>query len=270
MINNTTGPILDIHHHIGPRDRLSGTDEDYDFEAAAEKHLRVMDDYGIAEACLIASHNARISGTDDVRWLNTRVAEVTAAHPDRFVACAGTVDPGLGADGIKEVEFCARELGMNALAWHARFAGMPIDSPSIARYVQVAADLDTPIMMHMMAESNWEAPWRLVRIAEQVPNARILALDAFTALHQVEWVLAVGAKVPNVIFETAFLRSCSMLLEKLVASHGAEQIVFGSGYYDDTRTRAPGALSEFAAMDISDDDLRLMVRDNARQFLGLA
>jgi len=120
-----------------------------------------------------------------------------------------------------------------------------------------------------MAESSFEAAWRLVRVAQMVPTARILALDAFTSLTQVEYVVNVAAEVPNLQFETAFLRSCSTFLERLVREHGAEKIVFGSGYYDDKRTTAPGALSEFGAMELGEADRELLLGGNARAFLGI-
>lgn len=262
--------IFDIHHHIGPRDRLTGADEEYDFEAAAEKHLRVMDEYGIEQICLIASHNARITGTDDVRWLNRKIAEVCAARPDRFAAGAGTVDPGLGDAGLKEIEYCATQLGLNAMAWHPRFAGMPTDAPPVRRYVGATAEFGLPILMHMMAESNFEAPWRLARVAREYPAAQIVALDAFTTMNQAEWIVNVGGELPNVTFELALLRSCSIFLDQFVVSYGAERLIFGSDYYDDVRTRYPAGIGELSATDMSEADRAKILNGNARRVLGLS
>ena len=261
--------ILDIHHHIGPRDRLTGGSEDYDFDAAVEKHLRVMDQYGVERVNLIASHNARIFGTEDVRWLNAKVAGAVASRPDRFASGTGTVDPGLGDIGLKEIEFGIKELGLKAMAWHSRFAGMPIDAPPLRRYVGYTAELGAPILMHMMAESMFEASWRLAKVAKEFPNANIVALDAFTSLLQTEWIMNVGGDIPNLSFELALLRSCGAFLEQFVAKWGADRLVFGSDYYDDSRVRAPAALFELDSMELSDSDKQLILHGNATRILGL-
>jgi len=265
----TMTKILDIHHHMGPRDRLTGASGDYDFEAAAQKHIRVLDEYGFDQAAIIASHNQMVTGPADARWLNTRIAAVVAAHSERFAAAIGTVDPGLGDAGLAEIEYAVTELGMRALAWHSRFTGMPTDSPTIIAYVRLCAELGVPVLIHAMAESAFEVMWRVVRIAQLVPAARILALDAFTSLTQVEYIVNVAAQTPNLQYETAVLRSSSMYLQRLVDEHGPEKIVFGSDYYDDTRTRAPGAISELGAMELTEAQRDAILGGNARKLLGI-
>jgi predicted TIM-barrel fold metal-dependent hydrolase len=261
--------ILDIHHHMGPRDRLTGTRTDYDFEAAAGRHIRVLDEYGFDQAALIPSHNSLITGPADIRWLNEQIASAVAAHPDRFAAAIGTVDPGFGDLGLPEIEYAVTELGMKALAWHSRFSGIPTDAPAIVKYVRLCAELDVPVLIHAMAESTFESMWRLVRIAQLVPNARILALDAFTTLNQIEYITQIAAGTPNLQFETAVLRSSSTFLQRIVDEHGPEKIVFGSDYYDDARTRAPGAIAEIGAMELTDEQRDMILGGNARRFLGI-
>lgn len=262
--------ILDIHHHIGPRERLTGEHVEYDFKAALEKHVRTMDEFGVAHACLIASHNARITSVQDVRWLNTQVAEARNSQPDRFVAAAGTVDPALGDAGIEEIDYCIGELQLNALAWHTWFSGVFVDSPSIRRYVKHVASLGKPVFLHMIAEHQSEAPWRVAHLAEQIPEVQIIALDAFTSVDQSQWIVEMGGRIPNVTFDLSLARGGSSgVIEQFVQRYGAERLVFGSDYYDDTRTRFPGGLFEARTADISDADREMILSTNARRLLGI-
>lgn len=261
--------ILDLHQHIGPRDRITGSDGKYDFTLAAEKHLRMMDSYGIAEACLIPSHTARFAGPEDIRRLNESVAEVRAARPDRFVACAGTVEPALGDAGLAEIQYCIDELRVNAMAWHCQYSGMNVDAPPMKRYVGFTAEAGVTILMHMLAECSFESGWRVGLLAEEFPSARIIGLDAFTSLEQIEWIVSVGGRYQNLMFDLAVLRSCSTYLEKFVEKYGPGRLMFGSNYYDDAGPRAPAALCELDAARLPEQDKDAILGGNARRVLGL-
>lgn len=266
----TDGPILDIHHHIGPRGQLTGSDEPYDYREAIEKHLRVMDTYGVAQACLVASHNGLLRSVADVRRLNEQVAEARRANPDRFPAAAGTVHPGIGDAMLEEITYCVAELGMAALAWHTRFQGVFLDSPSMRRCVGHAAGLGVPVFLHMFAGSMSEAPWRLVRVAEEFPEAQIVALDAFSSYDQAAWVVNVGGTVPNVTFDLSVMVSGSASVAGFVKQFGSDRLVFGTNYYDEMATRVPVALYEVQASGIDADAQRKILGGNARRILGLA
>lgn len=261
---------LDIHHHIGPRGQLTGSDEPYDYRGAVEKHLRVMDAYGVAQACLVASHNGLLRSVADVRRLNEQVAEAQRSHPNRFPAAAGTVHPGIGEAALGEITYCVEELGMAALAWHTRFQGVFLDSPSMRRCVGHTAGLGVPVFLHMFAGSMSEAPWRLVRVAEEFPEARIVALDAFSSYDQAAWVVNVGGTIPNVTFDLSVMVSGSASVAGFVERFGPDRLVFGTNYYDEMATRVPVALYEVQASGVDAEAQRRILGGNARRILGLA
>ena len=262
--------LFDIHQHLGSRERLTGRMTRYEFTEAVQKHLRYMDKHEIERACLIASHNSLLRSPDDVREVNTRIAEACRIAPDRFVAGAGTVDPGIGDRGLAEIDYCARELGLPAIAWHTRFQGTFLDSGSVRRYVEHAASLDMTIFLHILGESTSEAAWRLTAIAEEFPQVRIVALDAFTSFDQGEWVVSVGGKTSNVTYDLSLMFPDAAFIAKFVAAYGSQRLVFGTDYYDDMELRVPvGRYAvEMAGLSAADQD-NICWR-NASRLLGLA
>jgi uncharacterized protein len=261
-------PLLDIHHHIGPRDRLTGRYGDYDLTTAIDRHLRDMDEHGIEQACLIASHNSVLTPARGVRQLNELVARACAAKPDRFVAGVGTVDPVIGEAGFAEITACAGELGLAGLAWHPHFQGVSADSPALVSYVRCAASLGLPVFMHMVPGSAQEAPWRVLRLAESVPSATIICLDAFASFDQAQWALHLGGRAPNLVFDLSHIAFGSAVITRFVQQYGAERLVFGSDFYEEIGPKVPVAVPIVRMARLGQADEDLILGSNARRLLG--
>jgi predicted TIM-barrel fold metal-dependent hydrolase len=119
---------------------------------AGEQRLRVMDEAGIDLQVLSvtapgsqqvpAEHAPELS-----RKLNDRVAEVIAAHPDRFNALASlpTQDP---AAAIVEAKRAITELGFCGLVINGHTGGRFLDAPEFDDLLGAVADLDVPIYLH--------------------------------------------------------------------------------------------------------------------------
>jgi uncharacterized protein len=119
---------------------------------AGEQRLRVMDEAGIDLQVLSvtapgsqqvpAEHAPELS-----RQLNDRVAEVIAAHPDRFNALASlpTQDP---AAAIVEAKRAIAELGFCGLVINGHTGGRFLDAPEFDDLLGAVADLDVPIYLH--------------------------------------------------------------------------------------------------------------------------
>jgi predicted TIM-barrel fold metal-dependent hydrolase len=262
-----TVPVLDIHHHLGPRDRLTGAYGEFSLTRAIDRHLRDMDDHQIDEACLIASHNAVVSSVKCVRRGNELIAQACAARPDRFVAGVGTVDPSIGEAGFEEIRACREELGLAGLAWHPHFQGVYVDSPSLVRYVACAASLDLPVFMHMVPGSALEGAWRFLRLAESVPEALIVCLDAFASFDQAQWVLALGGRAENLLFDLSHIALGSRTIEQFVERYGAERLLFGSDFYEDIGPKVPVALPIVRSAGLTPADEGLVLGGNARRLL---
>lgn len=263
-------PVIDVHHHIGPRDRIAGPVSAFELTTAVDRHLAILDRYGIDACCLIPSHNARMRTLDDVRRLNDYVAAARDRAPDRFVAAIGTVDPSFTEEAREEIERCARDLGFRAMAWHPRFQGVATDSPSMVDLVRHTVELGLPVFMHMLAESTHEAPWRLAKVAEMFPEGQFVALDAFTSHGQSLWVAQFGGALTNVSFELALIMSSSTAIVAFAERWGADRLLFGSDYYEGMQRRFPVGLHEVRDSDLPPEVQERILGGNAERLLGFS
>src|ERR1700722_17577263 len=56
--------VVDVHHHLGPKGRITGEDGKVDVASALPPHLEIMDRHGVDQAFLIASHHSVGRGAD--------------------------------------------------------------------------------------------------------------------------------------------------------------------------------------------------------------
>lgn len=263
-------PIIDIHHHIGPRGRLHGGEATpFDVVSHLAWHRACMDRHGVDQACLIASHSDIATLGGSAQRVNDIVAEAVGTDPHRFPIGIGTVDPVLGMGGLREIERCILSLGLRAMAWHAHFQGTFLDSPLARLYMERCAELDVPILVHVLADSKNEAIWRLFAVAEAMPAARFVALDAFTSFDQAEWIIRVGGRLSNVWYETGCLFDPGHLLHRFVARHGFSRLIFGSDFYPEWPGWFPSPLYQVLHADWSVEDKQAILGGNARDLFRM-
>jgi uncharacterized protein len=264
-----TSPVIDVHHHFGPKGRLTGEDGEADIAAELRPHLEIMDRHGVDQAFLITSHNALGRGPDGTETVNDLIAEAVRLEPGRFPAGLGTVDPVAGDAGITEIDRCVRDLGLRGMAWHALYQGVMIDSPVMIRYMEHCAELDVPIFIHVVADSKNEAIWRLAHVAEKLPSGRFVALDAFSSHDQMEWLIEMGGRYPNVWWETGCLFTAGHPLQRFVARHGVSRLLFGSDFHAAGEPILPFALYEVLHGAWPTEDKGAILGGNARELFGL-
>jgi predicted TIM-barrel fold metal-dependent hydrolase len=265
-----TSRVIDVHHHLGPKGRITGEDGKVDIASALAPHLEIMDRHGVDQAFLIASHNSLGRGPDGSERVNDLVAEAVRLEPGRFPVGLGTVDPVAGDGGIAEIDRCVRDLGLPGMAWHARYQGVFIDSPVMVRYMRHCVGLGVPIFIHVVAESKNEAIWRLAHVAEELPAGRFVALDAFSSHDQLEWLVEMGGRYPNVWYETGCLFTAGHPLPRFVARHGVSRLLFGSDFHAEGEHHLlPAALYEVLHAGWSAEDKGAILGGNARELFGL-
>jgi predicted TIM-barrel fold metal-dependent hydrolase len=135
---------------------------------AGERRLEAMDKNGVDLAVLsLAAPCVQLISTQAeavvrARESNDAIAEVVAAHPDRFAAFAALPmqDPEAAAD---ELERCVRELGFKgALVNGYSNIGSKIayyDEPQFLPVWERLADLDVPFYLH--PRNPWESQMRI-------------------------------------------------------------------------------------------------------------
>jgi aminocarboxymuconate-semialdehyde decarboxylase len=81
------------------------------------------------------------------RRINTAIAEIATARPDRFrgMATVPMQDPELA---ISELEYAINELGLHGLEMCSNIAGKNLDEPQFQPFFETVQQLDVPIFVH--------------------------------------------------------------------------------------------------------------------------
>ena len=263
--------FFDVHQHVGALIGVPGVRPlAASVEDDVQARLAFMDRFDIRQCALMPGHSySAPNGAADVRKINDALLAYRRCAPDRFAVVAGTVDPRHGGDALAEVERLRAE-GVQALSWHHRMQGLPMDHPAMFRIVERMARGGMVAMAHCYAHGDFEAPWRLRRLAEAFPQTAFVALDAMTSPENLEQLLGAAEVLPNLYLDqtTSFLGVSG--IRRCVERLGPSRLMFGTNYYStgrretlEDRELLVSALEDPAA-------LARVAGDNARRLFGLA
>lgn len=267
--------IFDLHHHVGslemvaeagPRRSAGGPEED------ARIRLKFMDAHGIEQALLMPANGYPTpDGIADTRRVNDAMARYRDMHPDRFPASLGTVSPLEGDGSLDEIDRCITELGMRGIVWHHRFQGTAIDHPRMGLLLDRLARHSVPAFIHIIADSTLESPWKLEMIADRYPDMTFVALDGFSSPDHAHWMPYLARKHPNIVFDTGVMVPVAHMVENFVRTVGADRLLLGTDFYSTPKLFShPFPVYELLASDVSDEDCRKILGDNARRILKLS
>lgn len=274
-----SGPfdVFDVHHHVGRAfDALGGdlpSEEELARIAAVEvtERLRIMDEGGVRQAMVIPGHGyLRPNGIADTREVNDGIAAYRDAHPDRFPAACGIVEPGHGPASLAEIDRCATELGLVGLSFHTRFQGVSLDSQWILRYLERMGEVGLVPIIHAMDDTPEESLWKLAVTARKLPDLTIIALDPFSGFEATRQCFHVAEVAPNVVFDTSLSYNFDFI-EDFARRFGAQRVVFGTDLYSHpVGRRISHLLGQIEQCSLSDDEKAAIVGGNARRLLGVA
>ncbi len=224
--------IFDCHHHVGDVSAFLGVDApEASVASEVEARLAIMDAAGVARAAVIPSHAyERARGIADTRQANEEIAAYRSAHPDRFPVAIGIVEPQHGARSFDEIERVKHELDLDGISFHARFQGVSMDDPWIARYVERMADLELLPVLHAMTESADESLWKIAKLASSFSEVAMLVLDAFSTFEGTKEVSTVAERCPNLLFDTSLSYNFDFI-EVFAQRFGASRVLFGTDLY---------------------------------------
>jgi len=262
---------IDIHQHYGALIGVPGSSGDATagLKRDCETRLAFMDRFAIARAVLMPGHSySAPRGITDIRAINDGLHAYGQLSPERFAALFGTVDSRHGKSSVAEVERVA-ELGFRGLSWHHRMQGLPMDHPVMFDIVARIDALGLAAMMHCYAHGDFEAPWRLRRLAERFPGTTFVALDAMTSPENLEQLLGIAERCGNVYIDltTTQLGARGVLLA--IERAGAGKLVFGSNYYSMSNPGGIAALDALEGAGLTDADRNAILGGNAARLLGL-
>lgn len=262
--------IFDIHHHLGSltggslQEGVGWQERDYN------NRVRIMQANGVTmSAILAATGYIQADGIKDTMRCNDTVAVYRKRDPERFPVACGTVEPLHGARSLDELERMKHDLHLEGVVWHNRFQGVAVDHQLMRPLLKKVSELGLVPIVHTNAESNLEAVWRLERLALEFPELTFVAMDALTTNVNSQIVLDIAKRTPNILFDTAHVRSSSYV-RQFVETVGSHRLVFGSLFYSYPASYERCAvLEEVKEAKISEEDKANILWLNAKRLFRL-
>ena len=160
----------------------------------------------------------------DTERHNDELARAVRDHRDFFVPFC-TVDPHRGAEAAcRELDRCARELGLRGLKLHPWLQSFSMTNPAVVPVFERAAALGLPVFLHD-GSPPYSAPLQIAWVAERVPAATVIlghaGLDDL-----VDDAVRACRRQPNVHLCICG-PSCGGIAE-IVARAPVERLLFGS------------------------------------------
>ena len=260
---------FDLHQHYGALIGVPGSSGGWaPPEEDARVRLEFMDKFAIGHCALMPGHSYRApQGFADIRAINEGL-HAYAALSDRFAATFGTLDPRHGEVNYAEVERLAG-LGFRGLSWHHRMQGLPMDHAVMFGIAERMAACGMVFMAHCYANGDFEAPWRMRRLAQRFEGMPFVALDAMTSSENLDQLLGLAEDCPNVSIDLTSSLIGPRGVERAVRRVGAERLVFGSNCYSMSRVARISALDVVEEAGLEEDQREAILGGNARRILGL-
>lgn len=247
--------ILDFHAHLDDRwlDRRLPTGDDMvaaldrcNVEAACV--FTIMGFYG---AC--ARHNDAL-------------AERAAMHADRLIPFV-TVDPKEGPAAVDELERCLANpcfRGVKFHPWLQAFAPSMLKE-TMTELLRVAARHDVPVLFHD-GTPPYSTTYQVADLARWVPEATVVLGHAGSADYT-DPAAQLVRDLPNL--HGCFCGPRPGDLLHLVATAGADKILFGSDFGAGGWELLPERLDNVLEAGLAEADLRAVLVDNAERLLKL-
>lgn len=247
--------VFDCHQHHGHLfDDPDRPDDGTWAQTERDARLAAMDELGIARAVVMPANDYPCpDGIADTRTVNTGIRAYLDARPDRFVAGLGVAEPRHGRAALAEIRRCRDELGLVGIQYHCRFQGVATDHPWMFRHLEAIGELGMVAFVHSHADSMFEAPLGLGRLAAAFPDLPIVVLDACSGYHHSLACLDLAERYANLRFDTGLAYNLMPIVE-MVHRLGVERVLFGSDVYSHPHTfrtsNTPAAIR--AAFDAAD------------------
>jgi hypothetical protein len=207
---------FDVACHVGfdPVEEVGTTPDELE---------RVLDRHEVERAVLLPMGEALIhrfaEGNRDLARL--------AAGSSRFLFYC-TVNPWFGARALEELGRCFAELGAAGLAFDTSRQGLPIDSPMIFPFVEVAAKAARPVYF-LTGVPLFALPLSLANLARRYPEVRFI-LGAMGLSDYWGDIAPAVRLAANIQVETSVNANAPAVLPGFIEEFGDRGVLFGSGF----------------------------------------
>ena len=241
---------------------------------SVEDYLAKMDRAGIARSLLIAVRAGDLNVRESFEIPYSRVAEVCAAHPDRFSGLAG-VDPFRGMQGLRDLEEAVRDHGFVGAHLYPHWFGLAPDHAKYYPYYAKCCELDIPIMMqvgHSLIYSRNRRlpsvgrPICLDQVAIDFPELRLLGIHI--GVPWTQEMISMAWKHENIFIgvDAYAPKHWPPEIVHYLDTYGRSKVLFGTDWpvIDPER-----AVAEIAALDLRPESRRALMRENALRVFRL-
>ena len=238
-----------------------------------EDYLAKMDRAGIVRSLLIAVR-ADLNVRESFEIPYSRVAEVCAAHPDRFSGLAG-VDPFRGMQGLRNLEAAVRDHGFVGAHLYPHWFGLAPNHAKYYPYYAKCCELDIPIMMqvgHSLIYSRNRRlpsvgrPICLDQVAIDFPELKLLGIHI--GVPWTQEMISMAWKHENVFIgvDAYAPKHWPPEIVHYLDSYGRHKVLFGTDWpvIDPER-----AVVEIDALGLRPESRRALMRENALRVFRL-
>ena len=239
-----------------------------------EDYLAKMDRAGIVRSLLIAVRAGDLNVRESFEIPYSRVAEVCAAHPDRFSGLAG-VDPFRGMQGLRDLEAAVRDHGFVGAHLYPHWFGLAPDHAKYYPYYAKCCELDIPIMMqvgHSLIYSRNRRlpsvgrPICLDQVAIDFPELKLLGIHI--GVPWTQEMISMAWKHENVFIgvDAYAPKHWPPEIVHYLDSYGRHKVLFGTDWpvIDPER-----AVVEIDALGLRPESRRALMRENALRVFRL-
>ena len=265
--NNQTGLDEDFKTQVRMSDDMRGgvTIEDY---------IAKMDRSGIERSLLIAVRCGDLAVRGSFELPYARVAEVCAAHPDRFSGLAG-IDPFRGMQGLRDLEAAVKQHGFVGAHLYPHWFGLAPDDAKYYPYYAKCCELDIPIMMQVGQNLVYSRERRLPsvgrpicldKVAIDFPELKLLGIHI--GVPWTDEMIAMAWKHENVFIgvDAYAPKHWPKQLVRYLDSYGRDKVLFGTDWpvIDPER-----AVKEIDELKLRPQTMQKLMRDNALRVFRL-
>jgi predicted TIM-barrel fold metal-dependent hydrolase len=229
-----------------------------------EEQLRRMDAAGIEKGLLVATTGGWEGSDIHFEKPIERIAEVVAAHPNRFRGIAG-INVSRIVPWLRRLEMAVRDLGFVGAHLYPHWFGRPPDDAIYYPFYAKCAELGVPIQIQVGHSAQQflptvARPMTLDRIAIDFPELTIVGIHI--GYPWTEEMIAVAWKHPNVFIgsDAHAPRYWDPSFVRFINTRGQDKVLFGTDWpvVDFARARA-----EIEQLDLREGPKRKLLFDNA-------
>ncbi len=270
--------VVNLHTEQEVRNNQTGIDEYFKSQVrmapevrdgcSVEQYLGKMDRADIDRSLLIGvrAGDLNVKGSFEIPY--ERVAEVCAAHPDRFSGLAG-LDPYRGMQGLRDLEHAVKTLGFVGAHFYPHWFGLPPDHAKWYPYYAKCCELDIPVMLqvgHNLVYSRERRlpsvgrPICLDQVAIDFPELKILGIHI--GVPWTDEMISMAWKHENVFIgvDAYAPKHWPASLVKYLDSYGRNKVLFGTDWpvIDPER-----AVREIDDLKLRPETMKALMRENA-------